>query len=204
MTRARAFVAAVPQRVWTAVAGLALVASLAIAAVIGAGLSVWRSAVGNSAQPPPAAIEPPGSGLVILPGGHAPQVPTHVRHNPSTQSGGPARAPFVVRPATAPVSPSVTAPSTTPVSFTPQLLVASGGGASNPAAPAPGLLTQRIEAAVASRHEAAVAYQHQAKRHEAKHAKAGHAKAGHAKAGHGHHARHAAGRHRNRGYEAQA
>jgi hypothetical protein len=75
MTRARAFVAAVPQRVWTAVAGLALLASLAIAAVIGAGLQVWRSAVGSTAQVPPATVEPPGSGLVVVPGGSAPRPP---------------------------------------------------------------------------------------------------------------------------------
>jgi hypothetical protein len=71
MTRARALVAAVPQPVWTAVAGLALLASLALAAVIGAGLQVWRTAVGGAAAPPQPTVAPPGSGLVVLPGGAA-------------------------------------------------------------------------------------------------------------------------------------
>lgn len=204
MTRARAFVAAVPQRVWTAVAGLALLASLAVAAVIGAGLSVWRSAVGSTAQPPVAAVEPPGSGLVILPGGHAPQVPSRFTHPPAVRS-----VPATAVPATGgPVTPAVTtplgpAPATpaTSVAFTPQLL-AAGGGPAGDEGHATGLLAARIEelvgghtdahaAAVAHaahlRHEAIVAHR-QATRHHAKHAKAGDRHA--AK----HHARHAAAR----------
>lgn len=197
MTRARAFVAAVPQRVWTAVAGLALLASLAVAAVIGAGLSVWRSAVGGTAQPPVAAVEPPGSGLVILPGGHAPRVPSPLKHTPAVRS-----VPAAVGPVSGPVTPAVTtlvgpAPGTpvTSVAFTPQLLAAGDGHGT-------GLLAARIDQLVEGkpdthgaaaahaahlRHEAAVAHR-AATRHHAKHAESG--RKHHAK----HHAKHAAGR----------
>jgi hypothetical protein len=104
-------VAAVPQRVWTAVAGLALLASLAVAALIGAGLQVWRGAVGGTAQPPPTAIDPPGSGLVILPGGQAPR--PHV----------PAPLPPVAASPEAPAAPAAFVPR----GFT--ALVVSAGGA---------------------------------------------------------------------------
>jgi len=188
MTRARAVFAAVPQRVWTAVAGLALLASLAIAAVIGAGLSLWRSAVGSSARPPVAAIEPPGSGIVVLPGGHAPRVPSPLNHTPTARSAPPhvpaALGPVVSGPA-APATPvAVTSVPSTPVTsvaFTPRLLAADGNGA--------GLLAARIEQIVDGqpdahvRHEATVA-QREATRHHAKH------EVKHAKSGRAHHAKH--------------
>ena len=63
MPRARALVAAVPQRVWTAVAGLVLLASLGVTLVLAAGLSTWQGAVSNpsdkgNAHRPPAAAPP--------------------------------------------------------------------------------------------------------------------------------------------------
>jgi hypothetical protein len=122
VTRARAFAAAVPQRAWTAVAGLALLASLAVAAVIGAGLQVWRSAVGSTAQPPPATVEPPSSGLVILPGGRAPRP-----HVPAPPVAAPPPA------AAAPHTPAV------PVAFVPRgftpLVVTAGGAQQRVAVP---------------------------------------------------------------------
>jgi hypothetical protein len=118
VTRARAFAAAVPQRVWTAVAGLALLASLAVAAVIGAGLQVWRSAVGSTAQPPSATVEPPGSALVVVPGGQAPRP-----HAPAPQ-------PPVATPPETPAA---------PVGFVPRgftaLVVSANGGQQRVAVP---------------------------------------------------------------------
>ena len=72
MPRARALVAAVPQRVWTAVAGLVLLASLGVTLVLAAGLSTWQGAVGNSpnkgnAQPPSSVVTPPGSAVIVVP-----------------------------------------------------------------------------------------------------------------------------------------
>lgn len=135
MTRARAFVGAVPQRVWAAVAGLALLASLAVAAVIGAGLSVWRSAVGSTAEPPQAVVEPPNSGLIILPGGQS-AGPTGGRHTPTVVAPphqvSPV-APLVEAPPPAvAIRPSTTSappPAATVqlVGFTPRGLAAGGG-----------------------------------------------------------------------------
>src|SRR5438270_39568 len=72
MPRARALVAAVPQRVWTAVAGLVLLASLGVTLVLAAGLSTWQGAVGNSpnkgsAEPPGSVVTPPGSAVIVVP-----------------------------------------------------------------------------------------------------------------------------------------
>src|SRR5690349_8745329 len=68
MSRARAWVAAVPPGVWTAVAGLVLLASFAIAAVIGAGLTMWHGAVGGSTGAPTVVVAPPQPGTVVVPG----------------------------------------------------------------------------------------------------------------------------------------
>jgi hypothetical protein len=72
MPRARALVAAVPPRVWTAVAGLVLLASLGVTLVLGAGLATWRGAVTHSplqgsARPPTVGTTPPGSAVVVVP-----------------------------------------------------------------------------------------------------------------------------------------
>ena len=81
MPRARALVAAVPQRVWTAVAGLVLLASLGVTLVLAAGLATWQGAVGNSpsngnAQPPGSVVTPPGCDVGVQPPLHR----GHVRH----------------------------------------------------------------------------------------------------------------------------
>lgn len=193
MTRARAMVAAVPQRVWTAAAGLALLASLAVAAVIGAGLSVWRSAVGSTAQPPTAAIEPPGSGLVVLPGtpGHRPSVPA--KHVPApiappnaTGSGSAPAQPEANQTVVTPPAPAATTPAArttgTPLVFIPHLLTAAfttngNGNGDDDAVGAGGSIAhveQVGEAALHGQAQAHVAHvRHEArveaKRHDAKH-----------------------------------
>jgi hypothetical protein len=70
---ARSVVRAVPQGAWTAVCGLVLIASLGFAVVLGAGLSAWTGAGRAGSRPVAPVIAPPGSGLVVVPGGH-PQV----------------------------------------------------------------------------------------------------------------------------------
>lgn len=171
MTRARALVGAVPQRVWTAVAGLALLASLAVAAVIGAGLSVWRNAVGTTAQPPQATIEPPNSGLVVLPGGKT----THVVPTPRqpAPTGGP------VTPVTVPVALSGQpgSPVTgTPVPFVPHVPAAhgdNGGFGARVGELGGGESESRTSGAAHTahlRHEARVHERAEAARHHAKHA----------------------------------
>src|SRR3954469_23627536 len=72
MPRARALVAAVPQRVWTAVAGLVLLASLGVTLVLAAGLSTWQGAVSSSpaqgkARPPGSVVTPPGAAVIAVP-----------------------------------------------------------------------------------------------------------------------------------------
>lgn len=183
MTRARAFVSAVPQPVWTAVAGLALLASLAVAAVIGAGLSVWRSAVGTAAAPPRALVEPPSSGLIVLPGAGTPRPPAPHPLPPATPSGG----------------------TPTPVTLGPIAVVGTPGSPTtvtpvprpSPApAPAPvpdfgsrGVLDGSGSHTGSASHAAHVRNDARSQhRYEARHAK-------HAK-----HARHAAGKHRGNGH----
>jgi len=179
MTRARAFVGAVPQRVWTAVAGLALLASLAVAAVIGAGLSVWRSAVGSAAQPPTATLEPPSSGLVVLPGAPAgagkpaaqrPHV-VPVLVVPAVPAGGGVPAP-VFGPPVPPVAPTAAAPVTTsvPVSFVPRLLAANANGDElSSAAPVAEDEAQAAKFAAHAEHRAAVHGRYVAKHAAEKH-----------------------------------
>ena len=210
MTRARAFVGAVPQRVWTAVAGLALLASLAVAAVIGAGLSVWRSAVGSSAQPPTSTLEPPSSGLVVLPGaparahpgksghpglsvGRVRAVGHHVvpaRHVSEVRSGGRGTpSPAAARPAVAravPVPVPIVVPVRVPVPFTPWPAVTAGfdlGGASPSVAQVTKFVAHaQHEAAAPARHAAEKHARHAAATYVAKH-KAHEHKAGKHKAG---------------------
>ena len=213
MTRARAFAGAVPQRVWTAVAGLALLASIAVAAVIGAGLSAWRSAVGSSAQPPTATLEPPSSGFVVLPG--APPAAHHVvpsRHAPAAPPSGPVfRAPSVpsvpsaVRPAS---FVSTTTPATsTPLTFIPRLVVsvtAPDGSSDGDTLRVPAQFSARLAAETQSQvqklaarveHQAVVHARHEGGRHAARHTEK-HATRHHARHAAKHHARHAAnGRH---------
>ena len=72
MVRLRAGLHAVPSRVWASVAGLAVLASLSVAVVLGAGLQVWRGAVGSPTAAAPAGLSQlPRSGLVTVPGGPA-------------------------------------------------------------------------------------------------------------------------------------
>src|SRR3954454_18882293 len=87
MPRARALVAAVPQRVWTAVAGLVLLASLGVTLVLAAGLATWQGAVGNTPRdgraqtPPGSVVTPPRSAVIVVPTPHAhvpvPAAPPH-------------------------------------------------------------------------------------------------------------------------------
>jgi len=201
MTRARAFVAAVPQRVWAAVAGLALLASLAIAAVIGAGLSVWRNAVGTTAEPPLAAIEPPGSGLVVLPGGHVLRVPSGQR---PARGAPPAPTvpiltlgPLTSVPLTPPVVPASISTGGTSTGFTPQLLPGAGGvfrplvtDIETPEASGPANHGQARSQTTHVRNEARATHRHAATRHRPQHAQSKHARSKH-------HAKHAEGRDRD-------
>lgn len=200
MTRARAFVGAVPQRVWTAVAGLALLASLAVAAVIGAGLSVWRSAVGSTAEPPQTMIQPPSSGLVVLPGQHPRRIapPPSPQPTQPTQPTGPTGAP--ITPVTVPVSvgqPGGPAPGTPLVSPPPttDLPRPNGGGFGSrvgglPGAQLPGGEPESKASPTARaahlRHVERVAERRHPTWHKAKHAKTG---GKHAAKRHGRHAR---------------
>jgi len=108
MTRARALMAAVPQRVWMAVASLVVLASVGVSLVLGAGLSTWRGEVGHSAvgdlpRPGTTVISPPKSSVIV--------VPTPAVHQPATAGGGsaPAPTPAHVATVTAPVLPHTAA-----------------------------------------------------------------------------------------------
>jgi hypothetical protein len=206
MTRARAIVAAVPQRVWTAVAGLALLASLAVAAVIGAGLSVWRSAVGDTAQAPRATIEPPNSGLIVLPGGQGPR-PVFPPHplSPSAPSGG-TTTPVTVGPVALVSGPTGSGPTPTepptepPPTGSPAVSPPQPRGEFEDAGERESQPHARFTAHAAHlRHEIRAQHRHEAKaeakqlsgaRYEAKHAKV--------KAAGKHAARHTVGKHRDR------
>src|SRR5437763_3161738 len=92
MTRARALVAAVPQRVWTAVAGLVLLASLGVTLVLAAGLATWRGAVSpapgpGTARPPISVVRPPGSSVIVVP------TPVKQAQHPAPSGGGSAVTP---------------------------------------------------------------------------------------------------------------
>jgi len=124
MPRARALVAAVPQRVWTAVAGLVLLASLGVTLVLAAGLSTWQGAVGNSptpnsARPPGSVVTPPGSAVIVVPTPSArrpaPAAPPHPRTVVVALPAAPApvAAPLPVPVAAPPVSAPVPAPPVT-------------------------------------------------------------------------------------------
>ncbi|MDQ1747850.1 MAG: hypothetical protein QOD07_2113 [Frankiaceae bacterium] len=175
MTRARAFVGAVPQRVWTAVAGLVLLASLAVAAVIGAGLSVWRSAVGSTAQPPVATVEPPNSGLIVLPGApggarRPAAQPPHVvpiRAVPAIPTGDAAPGPAFVPPP----APTTAAPPATsvPVAFAPRLRTANANGDELGAAPHLESEAHVVTFAERAQHQAAVHARHAEAKHAPKH-----------------------------------
>jgi len=94
MTRARALVSAVPSRVWTAIAGLVLLASLGVTLVLGAGLATWRGGVSRTplsdgARPPVTGTTPPGSAVVVVP-------------TPTTHRKPPAQPPTVTPVAVAP------------------------------------------------------------------------------------------------------
>jgi hypothetical protein len=100
MTRARALVAAVPPRVWAAVAGLVLLASLGVTLVLGAGLATWRGGVTHqpvlgSGHAPATVLPPPGSAIVVVP-------------TPGKHSGGP-----VAPPGTSTAGPSTTVTTST-------------------------------------------------------------------------------------------
>jgi len=131
MTRARALVSAVPSRVWTAIAGLVLLASLGVTLVLGAGLATWRGGVSRTplsdgARPPVTGTTPPGSAVVVVPtpaahGQHPAQPPTATTVAVAPASGVapvtataatppvPAAVPPPVPPAQQPAGPPVTA-----------------------------------------------------------------------------------------------
>lgn len=124
MTRARALVSAVPSRVWTAIAGLVLLASLGVTLVLGAGLATWRGGVSRTplsegTRPPVTGTTPPGSAVVVVPTPashrqHPAQPPTAttvaVAHVPGVATvPAPAATPpvpAVVPPAVPPTGPS--------------------------------------------------------------------------------------------------
>src|SRR3954453_14702759 len=86
MPRARALVAAVPQRVWTAGGGLVLLASLGVTLVLAAGLSTWQGAVTNppgNAQPPGSVVTPPSSAVVVVPTPHTNRPPAAAPRHPA-------------------------------------------------------------------------------------------------------------------------
>jgi len=132
MPRARALVAAVPQRVWTAVAGLVLLASLGVTLVLAAGLSTWQGGVNNSpdkgsAHPPGSVVTPPGSAVIVVPTPHthppAPAAPpqpsaahpvTVIVTAPPAPVAPPVAAPVAAPPVTVPVPP-------TPVTASPRV-----------------------------------------------------------------------------------
>jgi hypothetical protein len=147
MPRARALVAAVPQRVWTAVAGLVLLASLGVTLVLAAGLSTWQGAVGNSpnkgnALPPGSVVTPPGSAVIVVPTPHGqrpgPAAPAHPAPVHPAQPH-PVVVTVALPPAPAPVAAPVTVPvaappgSSTPVTATPHVTRKGGGPAGEPA-----------------------------------------------------------------------
>lgn len=120
MTRARALVAAVPQRVYTAVAGLVLLASLGVALVLGAGLATWQGGVNHdSGRPgarPPSVVSPPRSAVIVVPTPKPPAAHVPDRSAPTVRTVAvqvPAPAVHPEHPIT-PQPPAVTPP-TTPV-----------------------------------------------------------------------------------------
>src|SRR3954452_11802088 len=122
MPRARALVAAVPQRVWTAVAGLVLLASLGVTLVLAAGLSTWQGAVSNpsdkgNAQPPGSVVRPPSSAVIVVPTPHTNRPPAAAPPHPA--AARPAAAPpRLLTVAGAPAA--VPAPGDRPGAVTPQ------------------------------------------------------------------------------------
>ena len=121
MPRARALVAAVPQRVWTAVAGLVLLASLGVTLVLAAGLSTWQGAVTHgpdqgSARPPGTVVTPPGSAVIVVPTPHTRPVAKPPAH-PTAPTTVTVALPPAVAPVAAPQLPTgvpTTAPSPAP------------------------------------------------------------------------------------------
>src|SRR5689334_18078663 len=104
MPRARALVAAVPQRVWTAVAGLVLLASLGVTLVLAAGLSTWQGAVTHSpaqgsSHPPGSVVTPPGSAVIVVPTPH-----TRPATEPPAHPTRPTTVTVALPPAVAPVT----------------------------------------------------------------------------------------------------
>jgi len=124
MPRARALVAAVPQRVWAAVAGLVLLASLGVTLVLAAGLSTWQGAVGHSpdkgvAQPPGSVVIPPGSAVIVVPTPHAHRPAPGTPPHPSGTGPVAVATPVASPPVAAPVAAPVVLPSPAPVPSTP-------------------------------------------------------------------------------------
>ena len=104
MSRVATVARTVPQGAWTVVCALVLIASLGFAVVLGAGLSVWTGSVASRARPVSPVVAPPGSGLVIVPGGHP-----ALRHQVTT-TGAPPRGsirPFIRPVAAAPATGTV-------------------------------------------------------------------------------------------------
>src|SRR5437764_4145961 len=127
MPRARAVVAAVPQRVWTAVAGLVLLASLGVTLVLAAGLSTWQGAVTSpsnkgKALPPGSVVTPPSSAVIVVPTPHANRPPAAAPPHPTAERPVPHRVLVTVTrspaPGAAPV-PVAAPPVAVPVAPTP-------------------------------------------------------------------------------------
>jgi hypothetical protein len=124
MTRARALVAAVPPRVWAAVAGLVLLASLGVTLVLGAGLATWRGGVtheplAGGARPPATVLTPPGSAVVVVPtpgqhGGTPPPGTVPVAASGGAGTGDAAGAPAPAPTPGAAPPPAVTGPTAAP------------------------------------------------------------------------------------------
>lgn len=142
MTWARTAVAAVPQRVWMAVAALVVLASVGVSLVLGAGLSTWRGEVGHSAVGdlpghPTIVVGPPRSSTIVVPtprgqapapggGGGSQPAPGATTTTPAQQvvtlphtAAGPATGQPASKPTTHPVAhPRVTRPTSTRTSST--------------------------------------------------------------------------------------
>src|SRR3954451_17345339 len=119
MPRARALVAAVPQRVWTAVAGLVLLASLGVTLVLAAGLSTWQGAVTSpsdrgNALPPGSVVTPPSSAVIVVPTPQTNRPPAAAPPHPTAAHPARHRILVTFTPSPAPVAAPVAVPVAAP------------------------------------------------------------------------------------------
>jgi hypothetical protein len=124
------------------VAGLVLLASVGLALVVGAGLSVWRGGLAPNAGGPAVVVSPPSSGVVIVP-------PRPVAPAAPPVPGAPAAPPTFVRaPVPAASTPAAAAPPTTGV---PPVVPVSRPPVSRPPVTAPAPRVQRVPEVVVIR-----------------------------------------------------